>query len=113
MKMAKPFPEFVENLPELDLPIQGARGWMMQSDGQQVVFVEFAETVEVPAHSHSSQWEFALAGQVDLKLGGKTYTYTAGENFYIRPGIAHGATVHAGYKAMIVFDEPDRYKSKG
>jgi len=113
MKLAKPFPEFVKQMPDIDLPIPGASGTMLQSEGQQIVFVEFAETVDVPEHSHSSQWEFVLEGRVDLKMGGETITHTAGENFYIPPGVPHGALVHAGYKAMIMFDEPDRYKPKG
>ena len=112
MKLVLSFPDFVRTLPEIDLPLPGARGWLLQGEDQQAVFVEFAETVEVPEHQHSAQWEFALAGQVDLKIHGEIHTHTAGENFYIPPGVPHGATVHAGYKAMIVFDEPDRYRTK-
>lgn len=55
MKLVEPFPEFVKNFPEINLPIPGAKGWMIQSDGQQIVFVEFAETIDVPEHSHSEQ----------------------------------------------------------
>ncbi len=112
MKLVTPFPEFVKDLPEIDLPIPGAKGWMVQSDGQQIVFVEFAEKVDVPEHVHSEQWEFTLEGRVDLKVNGEIVTYTAGENFFIPAGVAHGALVHAGYKAMIMFNEPDRYGPK-
>ena len=35
--------------------------------------------------------------------------YLAGDNFHIPAGQPHGATVHAGYKALIIFDEPHRY----
>ncbi len=112
MKLVEPFPEFVKNLPEIDLPVPGARGWMIQGAGQQVVFAQFDETVDVPEHSHSEQWEFALGGRVDLKMDGQVLTHTAGENFYIPAGKPHGATVHAGYHAMMVFNESDRYKPK-
>ena len=106
-------PEFVKSLPEIALPIAGARGWMIQGVGQQVVFIEFAQTVEVPEHTHDHQWEFALAGKVELHRTGATEVYEQGHNFHVPAGQAHAATVHAGYQAMIVFNTPDRYLPKG
>lgn len=105
-------PEFVKTLPQVDLPITGARGWLLQGRDKQVVFVEFAETVEVPEHSHAAQWEHAIAGRVDMRVGGATTTYTAGESFVVQAGAPHAATVHAGYTAMMIFDAPDRYRVK-
>lgn len=105
-------PDFVKGCPEIDLPIAGARGWMIAGPEQQVVFIEFDETVEVPEHSHAEQWEFALAGRVELHRGGGTEVYTAGGNFFVPADQPHGATVHAGYRAMIVFNSPDRYRPR-
>ena len=105
-------PDFLKDCPEIDLPIAGARGWMVQGSGQQVVFIEFDETVEVPEHFHAEQWEFALAGKVELRRLGATETYRGGENFFVPADQPHGATVHAGYRAMIVFNSPDRYKPR-
>ena len=102
-------PDFLKDCPEIDLPIAGARGWMVQGREQQVVFIEFNETVEVPEHTHSEQWEFALAGKVELRRLGGTEVYTAGGNFFVPADQPHAATVHAGYQAMIVFNSPDRY----
>lgn len=53
-----------------------------------------------------------MEGRVDLKMNGEVVTHTAGESFFIPAGVEHGALVHAGYKAMILFNEPDRYKPK-
>ena len=108
----KGFPEFVRSLPELDLPFPGARGWLIGGEKQQVVFVEFSETVEVPEHQHEEQWERALAGAVDLQVDGNARRYESGESFVIPAGKPHGGTVHSGYKALIVFNAPDRYKVK-
>jgi quercetin dioxygenase-like cupin family protein len=102
-------PAFVRSLPEIQLPFDGARGWLVQGQGQQVVFVEFDRTVEVPEHTHEDQWEFALAGRVELHRGGETQMYERGDNFFVPAGEPHAATVHAGYRAMIVFDAPARY----
>lgn len=102
-------PAFVKNLPEIELPVRGARGWLIQGTGQQVVFVEFGETVEVEEHTHGHQWEFALAGRVELHREETTELYERGDNFFVPAGQPHAATVHAGYQAMIVFNAPDRY----
>ena len=107
------FPEFVRSLPEIDLPLPGATGWLIQGEEQQVVFVEFLETVEVPDHAHEDQWELPVSGEVELRReGDPVEVHSAGESFFIPAGQVHGATVHAGYRAVIAFDAPGRYKVK-
>jgi quercetin dioxygenase-like cupin family protein len=106
------FPAFVKTLPEIDVPFAGVRGWLIQGEKQQTVFVEFAETVEVPEHTHGDQWEFAVAGRAELHREGGTEVFAAGDNFFVPAGQPHAATVHAGYHAMMVFDDPDRYPIK-
>ena len=77
------------------------------------MFVEFLETVEVPDHDHEDQWEMPLSGTVELRReGGPVQQHTAGQAFFIPAGQVHGATVHAGYRAIIAFDSPDRYEVK-
>jgi len=105
-------PEFLTDNPEIELPIPGARGWLLQGQRQQMVVVEFGETVEVPEHSHAEQWEFALTGTVELRREGRTEVITAGDNFFVPAGQVHGALVHAGYRGLIVFNEKDRYVAK-
>ena len=105
-------PDFVKSMPEAEVPLPGAEGWILQGEGQQAVFVEFNETVEVPEHTHDDQWEFALAGKVELIKSGSSKIYYPGESFFIPAGQPHGAKVFAGYKAMIIFNEPQRYKKK-
>jgi len=106
-------PEFLKRGPRIDLPIPGAQGWMLQGESQQVVFIEFSETVEVPEHDHAEQWEFAVAGKVELRREGRTEIHESGSNFFIPAGMRHSATVHAGYQALIVFNAPDRYLPQG
>jgi quercetin dioxygenase-like cupin family protein len=106
------FPDFIHTLPQIDIPFPSARGWLLQGEGQQVAFIEFSETVDVPEHSHEEQWEFPVAGSVLLHMEGESAEYTAGENFYIPAGVPHSARVQAGYQAVIFFNSPDRYKTK-
>lgn len=106
------FPEFLRALPEIDLPFYGARGWLMQGESSQVAFIVFDEQVEVPEHSHAEQWEFAVSGKVELRMGGVSTVYGPGDNFFIPAGTPHSALVYSGYAAMILFNAPDRYKVK-
>ena len=45
--------------------------------------------------------------------GGAPRTYRAGDRFFIPAGVRHSAVVSAGYRAVMVFNSPDRYKAKG
>ena len=112
MKQVVSFPDFIMTLPEIDVPLPGARGWLLQGEGQQVAFLEFTETVDVPEHSHEEQWEFAIAGHVVLHMRGESVEYTAGESFYIPAGVPHSARVQAGYKAVIFFNSSQRYRTR-
>ena len=107
------FPDFIRALPEIDLPIEGARGWLMQGEGQQTVFVEFDRTTEVPEHTHAEQWEFPLAGSVRFRMPDGERVHLPGEHFYIPAGVPHSAVVSDGYRALMIFNSPDRYRPKG
>ena len=106
------FPEFIRALPEIDLPFPNCRGWLMQGGQQQTVFVEFPGGLEMPEHTHAEQWEFPLAGKVTLHRGGTSTEYLPGDNFFVPADEPHGATVAPGYKAMMIFNCPDRYRPK-
>jgi quercetin dioxygenase-like cupin family protein len=97
---------------EADLPFPTATGWLVQGDREQVAFIEFSVATDVPEHSHEEQWEFVIAGRVVLHLGGADHKYRPGDNFFIPAGSPHSAKVGAGYRAMIVFNAPDRYRAK-
>ena len=34
------YPDFIRNLPEVDVPVNGIRGWLLENDRQQIVFFE-------------------------------------------------------------------------
>ncbi len=107
--MSDVFPPPIRKLPRIDLPYAGVTGYLVQGPDEQVVFMEFSSTVNVPEHAHDSQWELVVAGTVDLTVDGATQTFTKGDCFFIPKGRRHAATVHAGYHCIIFFDQKDRY----
>jgi quercetin dioxygenase-like cupin family protein len=110
--MANIFPDPILNLPLADIPIQGLKAYLSQGDSHQILFMEFAEEVEIPEHSHESQWGVVLAGRIELTIDGKHQVFEKGDRYFIPAGVAHAAKIHTGYADITFFNQPDRYKKK-
>lgn len=51
------FPEPIIKLPQAVIPLEGVTAFLSQSPDHQIVFMEFAEDVDLPEHRNSAQWE--------------------------------------------------------
>ena len=110
--MSEIFPDPIRNLPEADIPLEGIRAYLSQSDTHQIVFMEFTKDVELPEHSHAAQVGIVLEGKVELTIGGKAESYARGDRYYIPEGVLHSGKIYAGYADITFFDEPNRYSRK-
>lgn len=110
--MSNTFPEPIKSLPEADIPLSGIKAYLSQAVNHQIIFMEFSEDVELPEHSHASQWGIVLEGKLDLSIGGDIVTYSKGDRYFILEGVKHSAKIYAGYADMTFFNQPDRYKAK-
>lgn len=110
--MSDILPEPIKNLPEADIQLQGIKAYISQAENHQIIFMEFHEDVEIPEHSHESQWAVVLEGKLDLTIDGIEHTYSKGERYFIPEGVKHSAKVYAGYADITFFNQPDRYKVK-
>lgn len=106
------FPDPIQKLPLADIPLPGITAHLSQSDGHQIVFMAFAEDVDLPEHAHESQWGVVLEGEIQLTIGERTATYRKGDRYFIPRGVKHSGRIHAGFAAMDFFDQPDRYRVK-
>lgn len=106
------WPDFVCALPEAELPFAGLRGWLLQSDAGQVLFMEADGEVIVAEHSHGNQWGVVIDGTIDLTIGDVTRTYAKGETYVIPGGTLHRARIHAGFQAIDYFVDRDRYRTR-
>jgi len=106
------FPEFIEKLPEIDFPGPGGRGWVIQAPHHQVVFLATEGDIAVAEHSHEAQWEIPLEGSVELTMAGQNRVFGPGQPFYVPAGVPHAGKVKGPYTAVVVFDEPGRYRVK-
>ena len=110
--MSEIFPEPIRNLPEADIPLKGIKAYLSQSENHQIIFMEFGGDIEVPEHSHESQWGIVLEGKLDLTIDGIKKTYARGDRYFIPKGIKHSAKIYAGYADITFFDQKERYKAK-
>ena len=106
------FPGFVRSLPEADLPFEGLRGWLLQSDSGQVLFNESDIEVLVPDHSHGEQWGIVIDGKIEMTIGGQTMTYCRGDTYFIPAGAVHRAQISPGFRAVDYFADRSRYRPR-
>jgi len=110
--MSQVFPESVAKLPEADIPVPGLKAFLSQGLDHQILFMEFQNDVEIPAHSHAAQWTVVLQGRMELEVEGVVQVCRKGDRILIPADARHSAHVHAGYADISLFDQPDRYKVK-
>ena len=106
------YPAFLRNLPSIDVPLPGVRGWLSQAADHQVVFLEIDEGQQVPDHSHGEQWGIVVEGEMELTIGGDTRRYRAGDSYHIPGGTVHSAKILSPFRAIDVFAEGDRYRPR-
>jgi quercetin dioxygenase-like cupin family protein len=106
------FPDPIMRLPKADIPLNGLTAYLSQSETHQILFMQFEEDVELPEHSHESQWGIVLDGRIDLTVNGIMKTYLKGDRYFIPSGVRHSAKIYTGYADMTFFNERDRYKTK-
>jgi len=106
------FPEPILNLPKADIPLKGIKAFLSQGPDHQIVFMQFAEDVDLAEHSHEDQIGFVLEGKIDLAIEGKKHSFKKGDRYFIPRGTVHSGKIYAGYADITFFNQRDRYKAK-
>ena len=105
------FPEFIQKLPEADVPAPGIHGRVLQGNQQQVIFWNIEPQTLAP-HKHGAQYGIIVKGEATLIMEGKNIPLTKGTSFFIPQGIEHSLIVHTPLQVIDIFDDPSRVKAK-
>ena len=106
------FPETITNLPEADIPFNGVKGWLSQSETHQIVFFEIEPIGAVAEHKHGDQWGVVFEGEMDLTIGGDTKTYRKGDSYFVPADTLHSAVFKKKTWLMDLFADKNRYLPK-
>ena len=106
------FPKIISNLPKANIPIEGLSAFLFQGEEQQILFMEFAEDIAVPEHSHEAQWGTVLAGEIELLIEWGKSILHSGDTYFIPANAKHAVIIKAGYKDITLFNQKDRYITK-
>jgi len=106
------YPEMITDLPRADIPFSGVRGWILQGEEKQVVFLDIDPIGEVAEHSHGAQMGVVIEGEMSLTIGGGTKRYGKGDIYFVPEGVLHSAVFHSAFKAIDIFNDKHRYKPK-
>ena len=107
-----PFPEMIRGLDEIDIPVDGIRGWLLQGGSTQAVFFDIEPVGVIEPHHHCSQWGIVVMGEMDLTIDGQEKTYKAGDWYYIPEGVVHSASFKTRVHVIDIFDDGKRYSPR-
>ncbi|MBF0550429.1 MAG: cupin domain-containing protein [Deltaproteobacteria bacterium] len=100
----------IEKLPNIDVPVAGVSGKLVQAGDQQMVFFDVLPSAKIPPHSHGAQWGIVIDGELDLTIDGQTQNLKKGDSYFIPAGAIHSATFKVRSQILDYFDEPARYR---
>jgi len=103
------FPDLILGLPEIAVPIEGVRGWLLQGENNQLVFFILDPVAKIPKHSHGAQWGIVIDGEMELTIDGDTETYRKGDSYFIPEGVVHSAVFREKTYAIDFFADKERY----
>jgi quercetin dioxygenase-like cupin family protein len=106
------YPETITSLPEADIPFEGVKGWLSQSENHQIVFFEIEAIGGVAEHKHGAQWGTVFEGEMELNIGGEIKCYKKGDSYFIPEGVLHSASFKKKTWLMDFFADKNRYLPK-
>jgi quercetin dioxygenase-like cupin family protein len=102
-------PVEIKQNPEIDVPVDGIRGWKVGSDTGLVIFFEIDKEAILPEHTHCFQWGVVISGEMELTIGGEARVYRPGDSYKVPEGVPHSGRFNMDTVAMDYFSDPTRY----
>ena len=105
------FPEIIKMLPQVDIGIDGVKGWLIQGKQFQLGFFEIESGIKIALHTHAAQFGIMFEGSATSTINGKTTHLKQGDSYYIPEGAVHSWETRTFVRAMDFYADPQRYKT--
>lgn len=112
MDLNKPYPGIIEKLPDVDYPLDGVRGKLLQAGDYQIAFYDVDPIGELPPHSGAAQWGIVVEGEMELIVDGELRTVKQGDSYYLPAGSEHSVTFRTHVRVLDLYAEPNRRQVK-
>lgn len=111
--MKQSFPKIITDLPEADIEIKGAKGWIAQGKDHQTVFIDIEPSVEESEHSHDFPcWLIMVEGKMEVTISGKSKIYEKGDDIFFPPHVRHSAKVITKSRCIVFLSGKGLFKPK-
>lgn len=110
--METQLPEMITNLPEIDMPGESIKGYLIQGESNQSLFFIVKAGTYLPEHSHASQWGIVIEGEFEIAFGDVKKTYRKGDTYFVPEGTLHSGNYISDTITFDVFDDKNKFKLK-
>lgn len=85
--------------------VDGITGYYAHGTNMTFGYIEIKKGTEMAEHNHMhEQITYIIEGQLDMVVGGKSYSLTAGMYYIIPSNVSHGAFAVTDCKVIDVFN---------
>ncbi len=107
------FPNIITDLPEAEIEIKGAKGWIAQGKDHQIIFIDIEPSAEEPEHSHDFPcWLIMVEGKIEVTINGKSKIYEKGDEVFFPPDAKHSAKVITRARGIVFISGKGLFKPK-
>jgi quercetin dioxygenase-like cupin family protein len=103
----------ITDLPEVDIEIKGAKGWIAQGKDHQIVFFDVEPSGEEPEHSHDfPSWLLIVEGKMEVTVNGEIKIYEKGDDVFFPIHIKHSTKVLTKSRCIAFLSGKSLFKQK-
>ncbi len=110
--MKEVLPEMITKLPEIVMPNDSIKGYLIQGESNQSIFFIVKAGAYLPEHSHAAQWGVVLEGEFEIAFGGDKKVFKKGDTYFVPEGVLHSGKYITDVISFDVFDDKNKFKTK-
>ncbi len=105
-------PDMITRLPEIDMPNDAIKGYLLQGESNQSIFFIVTAGAYLAEHFHAAQWGIVLEGEFEITVGSEKKVYRKGETYFVPEGTPHSGYYITDVISFDIFDDKDKFATK-